>query len=68
MASVPEGEIRELRDAAEEALLTLSSYTLLAQHEPVLDRVANAIQDVELWLDRSNAEIAPRAEGFRAAS
>lgn len=44
-------DVRELKGAAEEALLTLSEYTLLAKDEPVLDRLANAIQDVELWLD-----------------
>jgi hypothetical protein len=51
MASLPERDVKELKAAAEEALLALSSYTLLPKDEPTLDRLANAIQDVELWID-----------------
>lgn len=51
MASLPEKDVKELKAAAEEALLALSSYTLLPKDEPTLDRLANAIQDVGLWID-----------------
>lgn len=56
---------KELLEAAQEALLALSEYTILDKHVRTLDRLALAIQDFEVRMELSDSR--PRLRVHDAA-